>query len=86
MSELESLQAKMDEKRNATMAKVPKEVGQTMMAVTKDLAESDILDNVIKKGDIAPDFTLPNTKGEMITLSDCLKRGPVVISYFRGGW
>ncbi|MFM7189671.1 MAG: peroxiredoxin-like family protein [Microcystaceae cyanobacterium] len=37
-------------------------------------------------GDFAPDFTLPNTQGETITLSEQLKQGPVLLKFFRGYW
>lgn len=39
-----------------------------------------------KSGAIAGDFSLPNTKGEAVTLHDKLKRGPVVLAFYRGGW
>ena len=37
-------------------------------------------------GSVAPDFKLPNSKGEERTLYDLLKDGPVVLSFYRGGW
>jgi len=37
-------------------------------------------------GERAPDFTLPNQRGEMVTLSDRLSRGPVVLNFYRGVW
>ncbi len=37
-------------------------------------------------GDKAPDFTLPNAHGEPRMLSDLLKDGPVILSFYRGGW
>ncbi|MBE9175931.1 peroxiredoxin [Synechocystis salina LEGE 06155] len=40
----------------------------------------------LRIGDFAPDFTLTNTKGEMITLSEQLKTGPVLLKFFRGYW
>lgn len=39
-----------------------------------------------KKGDKAPDFTLPNATGKEITLSQELKKGPVVLKFYRGSW
>jgi thioredoxin-dependent peroxiredoxin len=33
-------------------------------------------------GDVAPDFTLPSQSGEQITLSDVLRRGPVVLYFY----
>ncbi len=34
------------------------------------------------QGDIAPDFTLPDDKGEERTLSDFLSSGPVVLFFY----
>ena len=40
----------------------------------------------LKIGDIAPDFDLPNAFGDSISLSECLKSGPVIIKFYRGEW
>lgn len=40
----------------------------------------------LRIGERAPDFTLPNQRGEMVTLSDRLSRGPVVLNFYRGVW
>ncbi len=37
-------------------------------------------------GDHAPDFSLVNHLGETIHLEDLRRRGPVVVSFYRGGW
>ena len=37
-------------------------------------------------GERAPEFTLPNQRGEPVRLSDRLSRGPVVLSFYRGVW
>lgn len=37
-------------------------------------------------GDKASDFILPNAFGNLISLSDCLKLGPVVLKFYRGEW
>jgi peroxiredoxin len=36
----------------------------------------------IKAGDKAPDFTLTDTKGEKVTLSKQLEKGPVILFFF----
>lgn len=40
----------------------------------------------LKIGDRAPDFELPNQRGERVTLGARLERGPVVVCFFRGEW
>ena len=36
----------------------------------------------IKVGEKAPDFTLPDTRGEKVTLSKALEKGPVILYFF----
>ncbi len=40
----------------------------------------------LKVGDKAPDFTLKNAFGKKVTLSNALKKGPVILSFYRGAW
>lgn len=40
----------------------------------------------LKLGSTAPDFTLPNAYGKQVTLSHALKKGPVVLVFYRGAW
>jgi peroxiredoxin len=40
----------------------------------------------LKVGEIFPNFTLPNEKGEPVTLAERLATGPVVITFYRGTW
>jgi peroxiredoxin len=40
----------------------------------------------LSKGDNAPLFELPNAAGHIIKLSDLLKTGPVVLTFYRGTW
>ena len=44
--------------------------------------ESDTL----RPGDAAPAFTLPTQKGEMRTLADLLRAGPLLLAFHRGTW
>ena len=37
-------------------------------------------------GDPMPPFLLPNAEGELVASADLLARGPLVVSFFRGGW
>lgn len=51
-----------------------------------DLSESDLIANAIKVGEVAPDFVLPNVTGEKVSLSEALHDGPVILTWYRGGW
>jgi peroxiredoxin len=43
-------------------------------------------EDAIKLDQVAPDFSLPNANGKLISLSELLKQGPVVLTFYRGGW
>jgi peroxiredoxin len=40
----------------------------------------------VKVGDLAPSFALSNHLGQTVSLSDMLKRGKVVLVFYRGSW
>ena len=42
--------------------------------------------SAVQAGDIAPEFLLENALGGTVSLRGALMRGPVVLSFFRGGW
>ncbi len=37
-------------------------------------------------GDRAAEFSLPDARGRPVSLSDLLRSGPAVVSFYRGGW
>lgn len=43
-------------------------------------------EKAIKIGEKAPDFKLPDALGDQISLTNLLKNGPVVITFYRGSW
>ncbi len=50
------------------------------------LKSSGILQKALNIGGKAPDFTLPNVMGDPVQLYKMLKKGPVVLVWYRGGW
>jgi len=42
--------------------------------------------NALKIGEKCPSFELPNPEGKMISLDILLKKGPLVITFYRGDW
>lgn len=80
------LQIELDELYNGFTKKVPPEIVNVMLDATKRLADTGIAQNALKVGEKAPDFELPNVKGESVKLSTLLEKGPVVLNFYRGGW
>jgi len=50
------------------------------------VAGSGIVEKARQVGDKAPDFTLRNATGDKVSLADLLEDGPVVLTWYRGGW
>lgn len=57
-----------------------------MARATDDLRRSGVLDRVLKGGEPAPMFTLRNEQGRAVSSHELLRRGPLVISFYRGMW
>lgn len=68
------------------LPKMPPEVLEVLVRTTEDQVKSGITARALKIGDKAPDFTLPNVRGEVVTLSKLLAKGPAVIAFYRGAW
>ncbi len=81
-----SLKADIDNLIAQSSERIPPDIQKMMAADTERLKQSGIEDNSLKAGDKAPSFTLPNAKGEQVSSTDLLVKGPVVLSFYRGGW
>ena len=80
------LQEKLDTFKADFETKVPPEKLAIMHRATEDLRRSGIVERAIKVGDRLPEFALPNLRGEQISSSELLRRGPLVITFYRGVW
>jgi len=80
------LQNKLDEYKKSFLEKAPPEAVIIMQRATEDLKNSGILDKVLKVGESAPEFSLPDENGTLVELKGLLAQGPVVISFYRGQW
>jgi peroxiredoxin len=81
-----SLKAELDAFRGDFLARVPAEIREAMERADMELAASGILDRALKAGERGPEFRLPDARGGFVRLNDLLAKGPVVLSFYRGGW
>lgn len=72
--------------REASDKRIPPERAAIMHRATEELRASGIMDRVIKAGDPLPPFALPNAYGQQVRSTDLLAKGPLVLTFFRGGW
>ncbi|MGF1457451.1 MAG: peroxiredoxin-like family protein [Leptolyngbyaceae cyanobacterium] len=66
--------------------KLPQDVQQVMAQAGNDIAQLGLEDNSLKTGDRIPHFTLNNATGDSVSTTQLLSEGPLVISFYRGGW
>ena len=82
------LQQKLDELKQKFLSSgmATPEMITIMEGSTEELRSSGILQLMLKAGQKAPVFELPNQDGQAISSSKLLAEGPVVVSFFRGVW
>ncbi len=67
-------------------ARVPPELMAELERSIEQVRDSGIEQRALGEGDLAPPFTLPNAEGRPVALKDLLRRGPLIISFYRGIW
>jgi peroxiredoxin len=65
---------------------IPADITSLMDKATDEIIESKLASRVVRVDSKAPGFSLPNAAGQQVTLSQVLRRGAAVISFYRGGW
>ena len=83
---MSTLAEQLKETNEAGRARIPAPALAVMDAATDALASSGVVGTSLDVGATAPDFTLPDARGGSVALGDVLRRGPVVLAFYRGGW
>ena len=83
---LASVQKQLDQFATEFAKKVPDEVREAMDNAGNDLAEIFSKQAVVGVGDAVPNFELPDATGKQVELQTLLREGPVVLTFYRGGW
>lgn len=68
------------------LTRMPTDIAAAMSKTDLALVASGILDAALTAGNQAPDSALSNARGGVVRLSHTLASGPVVLSFYRGGW
>jgi peroxiredoxin len=88
---MSSLQAKLDAfKADLEGGKppynVPGSVVEAMHRATAELKASGQAERAMKVGDKAPAFRLRDSEGNVVSSSELLEAGPLIVSFYRGVW
>lgn len=81
-----TLKAQLDACRRTFEASAPPGVVAALHGSVAELVQTGLVRQAVKAGERAPPFRLRSGTGDFVALSEALDRGPVVVSFFRGGW
>jgi len=82
----QTLQEQLEATNAGFTARMPEQMITNINNAVTEVKDTGILENVIKVGDRAPDFELPDAVGNQVKLSSLLAQGPVVLTWYRGNW
>src|SRR5271156_2643712 len=81
-----SLKEQLAEYRDGWYKRVPAERQAIMQRHIDQLRNGAIARTMLKTGDHAPAIALENAKGVIVDVATLLKKGPVIVTFYRGGW
>ena len=81
-----TLKSELDAKKTDFENKATEEKKKMYSEGLDAVRSSGIIESAKNTGDTAPEFILKNASGEEISLSSYLKKGPVILTWYRGGW
>ncbi len=76
----------LEEFRARSSKNAPPDRLRTYERGIEEVRKSGVVEKALKVGDRAPDFELPDANGKQVKLSELTARGPVVVTWYRGGW
>jgi peroxiredoxin len=80
------LKEQLAEYRAGWYQRVPAERQAIMQRHIDQLRSGAIARTMLKVGDHAPAIVLENAKGATVDVGTLLKKGPVIVTFYRGGW
>lgn len=80
-----SLKQELAEYRAGWFKRVPAE-RQAIMERHIAALRAGLAKTALQVGDRAPSIVLSNAKGETVDVKALLKKGPVIVAFYRGGW
>lgn len=83
---MNSLAQQIDELNHTLSSQLPIEVLQAFRKSIEELKTSNLEKSSLKVGDKMPEFSLPNTFGQMISSREILKKEKMILTFYRGNW
>jgi peroxiredoxin len=81
-----SLATDLSTLKDGMYAQMPEELSHTISKSIEDFVQTWNPANAINVGQLFPDFSLSDATGKQVSLKELLAKGPLLISFYRGGW
>lgn len=81
-----ALQDKLNAFQVQFESSIPQAAVEAMHRATDELLATKQAERAAKIGDVAPSFSLADENGQPVQLAELLAKGPVVLTFYRGGW
>ena len=81
-----TLQEQLNGIKAKSASMITPEVAAAMKLSFDELKNDKVLERALKVGDRAPAFVLPNGQDNLIHSDALLRKGPLVILFYRGKW
>jgi len=81
-----SLKEQLAQYRAGWRKRVPVDRQAIMERHIEQLRNGVIAGTMLKVGDHAPPIMLRNATGEIVDIGELRKKGPVIVTFYRGGW
>ncbi len=72
----------------ATRTQAESSIGYTSAvgATDETIRNSRLMETALREGQKFPSFSLPSASGAVVRSADLLSHGPLIVSFYRGGW
>jgi peroxiredoxin len=80
------LQDKLDAVKAEDLAKTPPKVTLVRQRAVETLVTSGLAERAVQAGEQAPAFRLHDGNGRAFSSREALRRGPMVLAFYRGRW
>jgi peroxiredoxin len=72
--------------QEASANQMPPEKAKVLEDSIEKLRKDHLAEKALKVGQTMPNFSLPDEHGNDVSLKSLLKKGPVIVTFYRGSW
>lgn len=81
-----TLGEELDERRMLMRRFVPAATQAINDRATEEFRQAGLASRALNVGERAPEFSLPDTYGKLVTSAEFLAQGPLIVTFIRGRW